>query len=305
MLQEINEIPKAAERCYEKNINIELPLNVPYLGMGSSYFALLAIKYQGINIQCELASEYYNFLSGNKKVPLGVLISQSGSSSEVLWCKELFDEYISIVNYENTELSKSNRLKKELLILAGTENHSATKSYINTLITLYKGFGIEVKEAIKVLTKKQKEYNEWGESIAEKIYSLTQTNKMKAIYIIGSGVNISTINQAALILTECTKLPVIALPTAQYDHGPKESAKNSVVIGVNNNGTDKKRIENILKTVRGAGATTFECLEDSVEENLSPITSIVPFNYLAYYLQNRLGIKEIFSVGGKVTIVKN
>ena len=304
MLKEINEIQTVAESCYEKNNNIKLPLNLPYLGMGSSYFALLAIKYQGINIQCELASEYFNFLSKNKKIPMGVLISQSGSSSEVLWCKELFDEYICIVNYEITELSKNNRLKEEIFIHAGKEDHSATKSYVNTLITLYNGFGIEVKQAIETLEKKKKEYEEWGINIADKIYSLIQQNKMKAIYIIGSGVNNSTINQAALILTECTKLPVIALPTAQYDHGPKESAKDSVVIGINNNGTDKKRIENILETVRGAGATTFEYVENSVEENLSPITSIVPFNYLAYYLQKRLGIKEIFSVGGKVTIVK-
>ncbi len=232
------------------------------------------------------------------------MISQSGSSSEVLWCKELFDEYLSIVNYENTQLSKSNRLKEEILIHAGKEDHSATKSYVNTLITLYNGFGIEVKQAIEVLTNKQKEYEEWGKSIADKIYSLIQQNKMKAIYIIGSGVNISTINQAALILTECTKLPVIALPTAQYDHGPKEAAKDSVVIGVNNNGIDKSRINNLLKTVRLADANTFELFDDLAEENLTPITSIVPFNYLAYYLQKRLGIKEIFSVGGKVTTVK-
>jgi len=305
MIKEINEIPEAAKICYTKNKNIKLPDSVYYLGMGSSHFATLALKYQGINIKCELASEYFNYLERNNKENLGVLISQSGSSSEVVWCKKMFESYISIVNYQNTKLSASKNLKKEIQVYAGEEKDSATKSYVNTLITLYSGLGIDTKKAIVMLEKRQKQNQRWGKATAGKIFKLLEKNKMKAIYLIGSGVNISTINQAALILTECTKLPVIALPTAQYDHGPKESAKYSVVIGINNKGKSRKRLTNLLKTVKASGAITYELFEDSISERLSPITSIVPFNYLAYYLQKELGIKEIFSVGGKVTTVSH
>jgi len=89
MINEISQIPKAAYRCYQALKGAKLPLRVPYLGMGSSCFAALALKHQGVDIQAELASEYFYSISAINKKPLGVLISQSGKSSEVLWCRQL------------------------------------------------------------------------------------------------------------------------------------------------------------------------------------------------------------------------
>ena len=98
MYEEIEEIPEKAYEILGLPIN-PLPLQVPYLGMGSSYFAPLAFKYMGIEIQPEIASEYFNYLSFHKKKPLGVILSQSGKSSEALWCTQLFEQYIAISNY--------------------------------------------------------------------------------------------------------------------------------------------------------------------------------------------------------------
>ena len=61
--------------------------------MGSSLFAALAFKYMGFDIYPEMASEFYNYLQKGKKYPNGVLLSQSGRSTEVLWCAELFEIY--------------------------------------------------------------------------------------------------------------------------------------------------------------------------------------------------------------------
>ncbi|MBC3789272.1 hypothetical protein [Spirosoma utsteinense] len=55
ILNEILEIPERAGEVLASTID-PLPLHVPYLGMGSSYFAPLAFKYMGVPIYPELAS---------------------------------------------------------------------------------------------------------------------------------------------------------------------------------------------------------------------------------------------------------
>ena len=54
LIAEINEIPLRASEFLKHSPEYKLPLRVPYLGMGSSYFAPLAFKYMGINIYPEL-----------------------------------------------------------------------------------------------------------------------------------------------------------------------------------------------------------------------------------------------------------
>ena len=93
MIDEIKEIPEKARKVYKSTQKLKLPTGVPYLGMGSSYYAMLSIYYQGVNIRPEASSTFYNYLSKHVTSKSAVLISQSGKSSETLWCRELFDEY--------------------------------------------------------------------------------------------------------------------------------------------------------------------------------------------------------------------
>ena len=53
LLEEILEIPERAKECYERNKHAALPRRVPYLGMGSSYFAPLALYYAGARLDPE------------------------------------------------------------------------------------------------------------------------------------------------------------------------------------------------------------------------------------------------------------
>ncbi|MBC7688520.1 MAG: DUF4440 domain-containing protein [Aquabacterium sp.] len=61
MFTEITDMPAMARQFLEHSRPYLLPLKVPYIGMGSSYFAPLAFKYMGIQIYPELASEFYNY----------------------------------------------------------------------------------------------------------------------------------------------------------------------------------------------------------------------------------------------------
>ncbi|MBC7720454.1 MAG: hypothetical protein H7068_00425 [Pedobacter sp.] len=90
---------------------------------------------------------------------------------------------------------------------------------------------------------------------------------------------------------------------AQYDHGPKETAADSIVIQIVSKGKSYTRSQNLTATLTKAGTSVFTIEEPDVDENFSILHNIVPFSYMAYYLAEKLNIKDTFLVGGKVTEV--
>jgi glucosamine--fructose-6-phosphate aminotransferase (isomerizing) len=88
---------------------------------------------------------------------------------------------------------------------------------------------------------------------------------------------------------------------AQYDHGPKETAANSVVIQILAKGKSSDRAQKLSQTISQAGALVLSIEEPDVEEEFSVLNNIIPFNYMAVYLANMLNIKETFTIGGKIT----
>ncbi|MFC4213073.1 hypothetical protein GJU39_18195 [Pedobacter petrophilus] len=298
---EISEIPVTAKQFWQNSKNFKLPLNVPYLGMGSSYFAPLSFKFMGLNIQPEIASEYFNYAQQSKEQ--AVILSQSGRSTEALWCSELFDKYIAISNYPENALCINKNVEQVIPLLAGIEQFSSSNTYTNTLLVLFKGFGFNAAPAIDVLVKNMSAYEAKGKQLADDIFDLINSENIHGIYITASGPNIGTAYQAALILSESTKLTFTAMPMAQYDHGPKETANRSIVINILANGKSYDRTASLIKKIKTAGAHVFNIEEPAVDENFSVLNNIVPFNFMAYYLAMKLNIKETFTVGGKVTEV--
>lgn len=292
-----------AQNFLENADRYSLPLHVPYIGMGSSFFAPLAFKYMGIDIYPEMASEYYNYLSHGKKFPSGVLISQSGRSTEVLWCAELFNNFTAISNNTDSPLCKFPNVESIILLQAGEEQFSSSKTYINTLLALFKGFGVDVTNSIMLLSRKMDQYEQQGIELANKVFTLIQNNQLNGLYITGSGPNIGTAMQASLILSESTKLNFNGMSMAQYDHGPKEAARDSVIINIMSKGKSYERTKKLEETLSAAGAIVLTVEEPAATENESIIHNIIPFNFMAYYLSNKLNIQDTFTVGRKVTEV--
>ncbi len=304
MLSEINAMPSAAQGFLQNSGDYTLPKAVPYIGMGSSYFAPLAFTYMGVDIQPELASEFYNYSSNEKRSGNAVLLSQSGRSTEVLWCSNLFKKYTAICNYPDSPLCKNGAVERVIELLAGDEKYSSSKTYINTLLVLFKGFGIDVSSDVDLMEANIQAYEKKGKAMAEEVFHHLQSGRMNGLYITGSGPNIATAMQAGLIMSESTKLSFQGLPMAQYDHGPKETAKNSVVIQIVAEGKAYDRTKNLSHTITKAGGHVIEIEEPGATENSSVLHNIIPFNYAAYYLSNLLGVREIFAVGAKVTEVQ-
>lgn len=300
MLQEILEIPARAYDALNSPTEA-MPLHVPYLGMGSSYFAPLAFKYMGVPIYPELASEYFYYLATGTKAPLAVILSQSGRSSEALWCRALFDQYVAVSNYTDSELCTAPNVARVVPMLAGVEHYSSSKTYVNTLIALFKAFGLSPAPAVALLSRHLARYQAVGEQLADAVFSIRKENPIHGMYVTGSGPNVATAYEAALILSESTKLNFNGLPMAQYDHGPKETARNSIVIQILAKGEAYERTRRLSELVAKAGAHVLTVEEPDAEENYSILPNIVVFNFMAYYLALKLKIGETFVVGGKIT----
>lgn len=303
MLNEILEIPDRGKALLESKSTYGLPSRVPYIGMGSSYFAPLAFRYMGVEIYPELASEFFAYLKKGQKLSNGVILSQSGKSSESLWCAELFAEYIAVTNNIDSKLATNKKATKVISIMAGEEHSSSSKTYTNTLLCLFRGFGVDASQAFDVLVNNMEAYQKKGQQMANEVYDLLESGNIHGVYITGSGPNIATAMEAALILSETSKRNFHGLPMAQYDHGPKETAMNSIVIQILARGDSYERTLKLSEKIRQAGAHVITVEEKGVSENLSVLNNIVPFNFMAYYLSRKLKTGETFSVGGKVTEV--
>jgi len=300
LLKEILEIPERAEICYTMNQGIKLPLKAPYLGMGASYFAPLTLFFCGKDINPQMASEYHYYLSRGV-APLGVLISQSGESSETVWNLEHFEKVITITNHPESSLGKSEKATEVIEIHAGEEGFSSNKTYTNTLIVLYLGLGINPRKGIDAVQSNVDNWQEKMRGNAKIISDYIKSAPVNGLFILGSGPNFATAHQGALVLSETTKFSWVGMSVAEYDHGPKETAENSVVVILNSYGKDAGRIKAITEILQTkSNALVIELSETKLSEQLSPLTFIVQLNFIMYYLADILEIGGVY-IGEKVT----
>lgn len=301
METEIFNIPNQARFCYDKNKGLILPEKVPYIGMGSSYYAVVTLRYLGVKIFPELASEYYHFLKETKQFDHAVLISQSGRTTDVVKCSSCFKEFIAIVNDAHSPLANKSNLKYLVPVLAGDEKFSSTKTYFNTLVALYLGHGFDVIHALDSVEKRFSEFELTGNSIGSDLVKSLSKKKVKC-YILGNGPNYGTACQAALVLSESTKFPFIGMSLTQYEHGFKETAENAVVIVINpSRGKLFERTNRLMHILRNVDAKVFEINDSVLDEIYTPFSSILPFYFMAGFLASNMGISSPFQVGTKIT----
>ncbi len=301
MEAEISGIPYHAVLCYDHNKGLILPDKVPYIGMGSSYFAALVLRYLGRKIYPELASEYFNYLEEVKQFEKAVLISQSGESSETLWCAGRFEKFVCIVNDVESPLGRHSGADIVVDLCAGEEKYSSAQSFINSLIVLFLGHGIDPEPALAHMQENFSLYRSQGYDWGKQVYPLLKKKKYKGFYILGAGPNLGAALQAALVLTQITKFPFYGMSMAQYDHGTKEAAGRSVVFAIVPDGIRDERPAMLKQKIKSAGGIYFEWCESKMPEYLSPVTSVIPFLFMSSFLKDKLKIKDPFLVGNKIT----
>lgn len=314
LCDEILEAPRRAEECLEQNRGVELPRNAPCLGMGASHYAALALSGGGAPIVPEVASEYFHYRSQPEKtVPRGVLVSQSGETTETLWNLARFDEVIAITNNPSSTLAKSPNTKRVIELCAGEEMFSATKTYINTLVVLFSGLGIDPTPGIARLQTIGAEYEAGAEEHAAAIADFLSSRApdprtpvsatVNGFFVLGDGPNAGTAYEAALALTETTKFPWLGMSVSQFNHGPKEAARDSVVVFLNGGGKAERRIATMREFL---GARTNACVIELKENSLDELLTPFPLVFSAYLfmdsLLDMLKIDPAITLGSKITV---
>ncbi len=220
-----------------------------------------------------------------------------------MWNLEKFQEVISVTSNPESALGTAPNVTKVVKLSSGPEQYSSTKSYINTLITLYLGLGIDPSLAVGALETRFDDLRDAAKNEAAQIADYIQGRSAKGLYVVGSGPNHGTALEAALTLSETTKLTWVGMPVAQYDHGPKETADDTVVLLLNAHGKDAKRITALKETlISNSNALVVE-FDENLPEILSPILLIAKLNWTMNFLADEMKIGDTFRLGGKVTTV--
>lgn len=305
LIDEINELPAVARKALDGHMGLKLPVDVPYVGMGASYNAALAMQYSGRRIAPFVASEYFGYLNPGV-LPLGVLLSQSGESSETKWCRDLFVSYVAIVNDIDSTLALDARVEESIDLMAGPEDFSSTKTFVNMLVVLYLGLGIDPTAAVERLERDFDTFADQAKRRADEMTAYFERYDVRSMYVVGSGPNVATAHQVALASSETLKRSWCAMSIGQYDHGPKETAENSAVILLDARGREASRVQSVRETLRDkSNALVVDVVEDEVGETLSPIPLAVKSFLLMDALADRLDVGQTFAMGKKVTSVSD
>jgi glucosamine--fructose-6-phosphate aminotransferase (isomerizing) len=301
MSNELYDIPTQARLCYEKNKGLILPDKVPYIGMGSSYFAAVTLRYLGVKIFPEMAGEYYHYIRNIKQFDNAVLISQSGRTTDVLKCAPCFKEYTAIVNEPDSPLANQPNAKSKVMLCAGNELMSSTKTFINTLVALYLGHGFDVKAIIDLIEERFVDFELTGSTIGAALYKSIKKQKARCI-ILGSGPNVGIASHAALMLSETVRYPFVGMSLSQFEHGYKEAAEDTVALVINPaKGVMHERTKKLMNLLRQVNAHVYEINDREIDELYSPFTAAIPLYFMAEYLSSKLHISDPFQFGNKIT----
>jgi glucosamine--fructose-6-phosphate aminotransferase (isomerizing) len=248
----------------------------------------LVLRYLGKKIYPELASEYFNYLESVRQFQKAVLISQSGESRETIWCANLFEKFVCIVNELESPLVRHQGADIVVGLQAGEEKYSFS-TFINTLIVLYLGHGLDPLPAIDHMQRHFEQYRTTGETWGKAVYPLMKKRKYKGFLILGSGPNLGAAHQAASVITRATKFPFFGMSMAQFDNSWSQAAKRSVVFVISPDGLPQERYQPFIQKIRDEGGCDFSWEDPGLPEYLSPLCSTLPFLNMAAFLRKKMG----------------
>jgi len=303
-------------------------------GMGSSNF--IAKAFASLNNQVldkiptfsinasELLHYQINILQEDC---LLVCISQSGESYEIIEILKKIPKNIStagIVNESESTLAKLADIP--LLIKAGREEMTSTKTFVSTLLASY------------ILSWSMAEY--WNEIRVKDInvlisyfdidlkYNIEEVQKMihflgdlPALTIIARGTTMATAQQTALMFKEAIKVPAFSMLGGEFRHGPMEMVQEGfkAVLFAPQGTTYQQSIKMAEDIVKFGGKvllitnSNYQNTHQNIwvknipikDESLFGIASILPMQlFVDQYAKNNGFFAGNFTHGAKVTTIE-
>ncbi len=292
MLAEIKRIPRKALEIYEKYQAVNLPQKIPYLGMGPSYNAVLAMKYAGAKIYPDQASEYLYYQHPREKLPLAMLLSFDEEEQFTTQCRAFFHEYLAIYGHEDHPLAEGSNLLQSYCINANKPSCCST-DYILSLVILYQGLNMDCFRALEFLRKDLDYYEAKGRLLSDAIINFYLNGSRGGIFVLGNGPNIATASQAATIINQTVPLALSGMSLLQFQNIYGLETKHKLIIVINDNGPGKQLSDQYIETLKEIETQCVFIEEIDVPWNLSPLTLIMPFIFAANYLSKKLDLLDV------------
>ena len=252
-----------------------------------------------------LTNQVWSLSSHNRgKSPEPLLLAQKLKERNILT--------ISVTNENNSKLSLLGDV--HLQLTAGTELHTTSKTYTNSIALLILLAYILTNESDNNLYSLEKMLSEAADHI-KKILDNTKRVKQIADFFqnslffahIGSGASYSTASQGELIMVEAAHVYSSRYTTGQFIHGPLENVdKNFAAIIHDFDPAFRSSVDNILRDISNydgkallltnrkmcpniKNVSTFPIQFEN--PNLSPILEIIPVELIVHEIGMRKNIQ--------------
>lgn len=208
------------------------------LGTGASLNACEASKYafskyRGIIPYVIPAAETDYVIGNMDKDTLTILVSQSGESLETKMISQLLRdrniEFWGMTNNPDSFLAKN--ANQVLLLGAGEEVSSATKTNMASLLILYMLAAGNDKDALEDINKIPEAIRVTLSMVDERIPALVEKIKdKKNTYVLGAGMSGPTARQGSLMMKEKTFIHTEGLSISDFRHGSVEVIEEGLPI---------------------------------------------------------------------------
>jgi glucosamine--fructose-6-phosphate aminotransferase (isomerizing) len=272
-------------------------------GMGASLFASVPFRYalaqRGIDVTVVETAELLYFLDNildPDTVP--VLVSRSGESIEtVKLLDHVRSKTIGVLNVPGTPLAE--RTTEHILLNSPSDQLVAVQTYIATVVSLgllaadYLG---ELDAAKSDLDATIRLLPSWiADNVSASAGWNSFTGLTSALYILGRGASLATVDEGVLLMHEVAKTPAVGISVAQFRHGFVEAADQTIraVILGTQPGTQAldqafaRDLQRMGAAVQSIGPnpgieTIFPIWPDNVPARFAPVFEVVPLQLLAY-----------------------
>jgi len=301
------------------------PLPPLLTGMGASYHAawIAALHFNCYSIPARSmeAVDLLNYATSRiLQTSTVIYISQSGTSGEVPPLLDLLSKDAALLAVTNNPRSLlSRRARLTLPELGGVETLVASKTYLNTLALLWllvrRWSGVwsgnefsQIEEVIQRL----EEILAGAQSTAARL--VETFDRLDTLLFLGHGPHAATARQAAMMMSEWSKVPALSCGIGAFRHGFIETVQPGMGVVVFSSPTRTGASAQALAgELADLGATVLlienGCLRgwgetcptlDGVDEFLSPILDIVPVQFFTEALARHRNLPPGFRYIGKV-----
>lgn len=294
--------------------------NIHIIACGSAYNAgMVGVRVierlARVNASCEVASEFrYNDPIINKD-DLAIIISQSGETADTLaglrQAKKRGAKTLAIVNVVESTIARE--ADSVLYTMCGPEiSVATTKGYSSQIVSLYiiaNAIGIAngniTNPGISDILSIPKKITETFE-LEDNIKALAEKYKTsKDIFFLGRSIDFASAQEGSLKLKEVSYIHSEAYPAGELKHGTISLIEpGTLVIAIATQKHLFEKIQSNLKEVAARGAITvlittkdypFNDADHiftipNIQEDLSASLSIIPMQFLAYYVSKFLGL---------------